>query len=328
MTDPSPPVVASRAPTPAPPPRFSLRHVPALDGLRGARRRRRGALPRATSSGGYLGVDLFFALSGFLITLAAAARSATPAASALGGLLGPPGSPLAARRSLVLLVGVALLRVVCRGARRARAASAATRSPRSCTSRTGARSSRGRATGTLFTAPSPLQHTWSLAIEEQFYLRLAVAGAARRRPAPPFRDVRRRRRRVLVLWRSSPPPRRSVLMAPCTARDTTRTRLPRHRHPRFLDPPRRRAGRPARVAGAVAPAALERGARGRRGSAASWCSLWAWVTVDGKDDLLYRGGFAVFAGCAVVVIAAIVHPSAGSGARILFSFPPLRWPRA
>ena len=51
---------------------------------------------------------------------------------------------------------------------------------------------------------------------------------------------------------------------------------------------------------------------------------WAWITVDGGDTLLYRGGFALFATCAVAVIASIVHPVVGPVARGL-SFPPLRW---
>ncbi len=52
--------------------------------------------------------------------------------------------------------------------------------------------------------------------------------------------------------------------------------------------------------------------------------VWAWITVSGGDTMLYRGGFALFALCAVSVIATVVHPVPGPVARAL-SFAPLRW---
>ena len=154
------------------------RHLPALTGLRGVAVIGVVAyhLQLGWASGGYLGVDLFFVLSGFLIStllleewsgkgridLAAfwgrRARRLLPALFlvvialslylVLNGVLGGPGA-----NGLVDLSGL-----------------------------------RGDAISTLlyvnnwhaiyahqsyfaqFSAPSPLQHTWSLAIEEQFYL--------------------------------------------------------------------------------------------------------------------------------------------------------------
>jgi hypothetical protein len=50
---------------------------------------------------------------------------------------------------------------------------------------------------------------------------------------------------------------------------------------------------------------------------------WAWATVDGGDTLLYRGGFALFATCAVAIIATAVQPVSGPVSHLL-SLPPLR----
>ncbi len=176
MTDAT--LVHERPQTATSPTAVTGRHLPALNGLRGVAVIGVVAyhLQLGWASGGYLGVDLFFVLSGFLITTllleewvdsrrinlaafwARRARRLLPAlflvVAALGfylvfnGLFGGPGA-----NGLLDLSDL-----------------------------------RGDAISTLlyvnnwhsiyahqsyfaqFSTPSPLQHTWSLAIEEQFYL--------------------------------------------------------------------------------------------------------------------------------------------------------------
>lgn len=147
----------------------SARHLPALDGLRGLALlgvlffHANGVLP-----GGYLGVDLFFVLSGFLITslllsehrrhghitLSAfwvrRARRLFPAllslmpAVAIYSLFFAKSSELEQIRgdALATLAYVANWRTIFSH----------------------------RSYWDLFTTPSPLDHTWSLSIEEQFYV--------------------------------------------------------------------------------------------------------------------------------------------------------------
>jgi len=143
--------------------------VPALDGLRGLALvgvllfHANGALP-----GGFLGVDLFFVLSGFLITSLLLAEHEQTGRIALSAFW-----VRRARRLfpalLALMPAIALY-----GAYFARPGEL--------------RSLRGEALATLgyvanwrtilshksywqlFASPSPLEHTWSLAIEEQFYV--------------------------------------------------------------------------------------------------------------------------------------------------------------
>ncbi len=144
-------------------------HFSALDGLRGLALlgvlffHAKGVLP-----GGYLGVDLFFVLSGFLITslllaerertgkiaLAAfwvrrarrlfpALLSLMPAVAAYGWLLATPGELATVRGdALATLAYVANWRTILAH----------------------------KSYWDLFAHPSPLEHTWSLSIEEQFYV--------------------------------------------------------------------------------------------------------------------------------------------------------------
>ena len=143
-------------------------HVPALDGLRGAAVAAVVAFHLGYLDGGYLGVDLFFTLSGFLITRLLIAEHQQTGGIALGAFLGRRARRLMPAL-LVMLAGVALI-----------------------TNFWGSTSDYAKVRGdslatlgyvanwrsvladnnywALFSRPSPLQHTWSLAIEEQFYL--------------------------------------------------------------------------------------------------------------------------------------------------------------
>lgn len=126
--------------------------------------------------GGYLGVDLFFVLSGFLITSLLYEEWVSTAAIDLVAFWARR-----ARRLLpalfLLLVGIGLF-IVCEGRF----------GPPGATAQFDLAGIRGDALATLlyfanwhaifahesyfahFGLPSPLQHTWSLAIEEQFYI--------------------------------------------------------------------------------------------------------------------------------------------------------------
>jgi len=146
----------------------AIPHISALDGARGVAVAGVLLFHGGHLTGGYLGVDFFFTLSGFLITSLLLAESSRTGSVGLGGFWARR-----ARRLLpaltVLLVGVAVYSIAL--AKPSELAQI-----------------RGDAFGTLgyvanwhqifahqsyfalFTAPSPLNHTWSLAIEEQFYV--------------------------------------------------------------------------------------------------------------------------------------------------------------
>jgi peptidoglycan/LPS O-acetylase OafA/YrhL len=154
------------------------RHLPALDGLRAlavlAVVAYHLGLPWAR--GGYLGVDLFFVLSGFLITSLLLEEHADRGSIRLGSFWARR-----ARRLLpALFVMVAAVMVFCVVDGRYGTTDLVAAIDLS--------QLRDQALATLlyvanwqfiasqhsyfaqFSAPSPLQHTWSLAIEEQFYL--------------------------------------------------------------------------------------------------------------------------------------------------------------
>jgi peptidoglycan/LPS O-acetylase OafA/YrhL len=172
----------------------AARHLPALDGLRGLALlgvlffHANGLLP-----GGYLGVDLFFVLSGFLITsllLSEHARNGRIALSAFWvrrarrlfpALLSL--MPAVAIYSLFYAKSEELAQI--RGDALATLAYVA--NWRTILSH--------KSYWDLFTTPSPLEHTWSLSIEEQFYLLwplivVAVLGRKGTAPTSRFRNSR------------------------------------------------------------------------------------------------------------------------------------------
>ncbi len=293
----------------------ALTYQPALDGLRAFAVASVIAYHFGAGwmTGGFLGVDAFFVLSGFLITSlllnewgrrrridlpgfwARRARRLLPAlllvlgAIALYAVVLAPTDQLRSLRAdgLASLFYVANWRFVLSG----------------------------QSYFALFTLPSPMRHLWSLAIEEQFYLvwplvvlaclrigrgsrtvlaGVCVAGIAASvavmamlyEPADPSRayyGTDARAHTILV----------GALLALLLARRRPRTRS---------------AGRGLHVLGVVAAAAC----------------VWAWVSVTDQGSGMYHGGSLLFAIAVAVVIASAVQPG-HSPLRAFLSLGFLRW---
>jgi peptidoglycan/LPS O-acetylase OafA/YrhL len=301
--------------------RGRLRHIPALDGLRGLAVigviafHTSQVTGRADLPGGFLGVDLFFVLSGFLITsLLLGEHQATDGLSLRS---------FWARRARRLLPALLLVLV----AVAVYAARWATPDQLS--------QLRGDALATLgyvanwrsvfsdtsyfaqYQTASPLQHTWSLAIEEQFYLVWPLIVGA------------------VIVWRRKSPTTVLVVSLLGAAASIGLMQL---LYQPDGDSTRVYFGTDTRIAaillGAALAAAIVRW--GHVGSAAARLRLElaglvgigvlgvAWATLDGQSALLYRGGFVVCELAAVAIIATAVHPQPGLVGRAL-SFAPLCW---
>ena len=306
------------SPDPGPDPRSApapaLRHIPALDGLRGAAVAGVLLFHADLLVGGYLGVDLFFALSGFLITSLLVAerrdtgridlrrfwaRRARRLLPALAGLLAG-------------IVGYALVIAGPEQLGQIRADALATI----------AYAANWHAifghTGywDLFVAPSPLEHMWSLAIEEQFYLVWPfVAFAVLRRRRSRDGSVPRGARDLFVV---------SVVMALASAGLMVMLASPAAIERVYL-------GTDTRASSLLLGAALAcwtawkgpvRSTGGRVAlEGAGWLGLAvlvvAWSSVDGTTLGLYRGGLFGCGLAAVAVIAAVSHPRPGPLAAVL-----------
>jgi len=177
--------VASAVDVPCPKPGASgSGRVAALDGLRGIAVAVVVVFHLDRLQGGFLGVDLFFVLSGFLITSLLLGEVASRGNVGLGGFWSRRARRLIPALLLVL-VGISVLLL------------ALTPEPQRARFRGDAVATLGYVANwhslgshlsywDMFSQPSPLQHMWSLAIEEQFYLFwplvvLGLAAIARRR---------------------------------------------------------------------------------------------------------------------------------------------------
>jgi peptidoglycan/LPS O-acetylase OafA/YrhL len=296
-----------------------IRYQPALDGLRAFAVAAVIAyhFGAGWAAGGFLGVDAFFVLSGYLITTllvtefgrrghinlpafwARRARRLLPAlllvlaAIALYAALLAPASQLDALRGdgISSLFYFANWHFVLSG----------------------------QSYFDLFSLPSPMRHLWSLAIEEQFYLvwPLIVLACLR---------VGRGSRKVLVGACLVGIAASAVVMAVLYEPS---------------DPSRAYYGTDARahtlLVGAALALLLMRRRPERRGSVlalhlagllAAGACLWAWVSVSDQGSGLYHGGSLVFAIAVAVVIASAVQPnrrSVWSPLRAFLSLGVLRW---
>ena len=291
--------------------------MPALDGVR-AMAVAAVLLYHAEVSwagGGYLGVDAFFVLSGFLITSLLLAEWRGEGRIAL-----PAFCARRARRLLPALFLV-LAAVAAYGALIA-APVELEHLRHDGLSALGYVANWGQIFShqsyfESFAAPSPLRHTWSLAIEEQFYLvwPLLVAGVLRWRRGS-IRSLTAVTGVLLaasavwmiVLYEPGVDPTRvyygtdtraqSLLMGALLALLLTRVRRP---------------------LGPNATRALHGGAL----VAALWLG-WIWMHTSEEAGWLYRGGFTLCALLVAIVIASVTRPERGPLGAFL-SVRPLRW---
>lgn len=287
-------------------------HLAALDGLRGLALlgvllfHAGGLLP-----GGYLGVDLFFVLSGYLITsllvreyrdtgrvdlyrfwvrrcrrLFPALLSLMPAIAVYGRFFARPEDLQTLRGEALASLGYYANWHAIFG---------------------------HRSYWQLFAAPSPLEHTWSLSIEEQFYVVWPLLAA--------FVLRRRGPRALLALALGLTAASVIAMLLMFSPAETSRA---------YLGTDTRMA---AILAGAALALLLAPGTTlpTRRVRQLDWLGMVAglglavaWCTLRGTNSWLYRGGFWLTELAVLVLIACAVMDQKSRVARAL-SLAPLRW---
>ncbi|MDE0802911.1 MAG: acyltransferase family protein [Acidimicrobiales bacterium] len=287
--------------------RPTIEHVPALDGLRGLAVVAVLAFHADHLRGGYLGVDAFFVLSGFLITALLLVEHGGTGRIDLRAFWGRRARRLLPAMFATVAVSSLLVRFVLDPSRHGsfgREALAALAYISNWVS-----ISEQSDYWALFEAPSPLEHLWSLAIEEQFYVVWPLVAAA-------CLALGRGRRRVLAavsvagivaswtaLWVhgsgvdgtarayfGTDTRAAAILLGALVALVVTgRSRAP---------------GRIERTLGVVAiPLA---------GGVAV-----AWFTISGTDPWLYRWGLPLHGVAVAALLVAVTGPCAGLVGRVL-----------
>jgi peptidoglycan/LPS O-acetylase OafA/YrhL len=288
--------------------------APALDGLRGVAVA--GVLlfhAGATGfDGGFLGVSIFFTLSGFLITSLLLVEHESTGRIGLGHFWARRARRILPA-ALLALAGVALYGLTVADAHQA------SRLPGDGLSALAEVANwrfvfGDQSYAALFSAPSPVQHFWSLAIEEQFYLVFPLVVFA-----------------VLALAHGRRRPLTSVVVTLAVASAALAAVMFSPGH----DPSRVYYGTDTRAVELLVGALLAIALAGRRrlagrttqlavagiGTVALVALLVSWVTVEQGDGFLYRGGLATHALLAAAVIAAALVPGP---VRTALSFAPIR----
>jgi peptidoglycan/LPS O-acetylase OafA/YrhL len=306
----------------------SGRYLPALDGLRGVAILAVIAyhLRYSWASGGFLGVDLFFVLSGFLITSLLVEGRVGSGHSNLRGFWGAR-----ARRLLpALLVMLAVLSIFV-------ALEPGT---------TDLPQLRGDALATIFyfsnwhllaahqsyftqfEALSPLQHTWSLAIEEQFYLVWPFVIAALFAWRRATNHTGKETWRVTGLWVTVTGTILSAAwMAYLAHEGAGINRMYYGTDTRAFD---LLAGATAALLASARPQPEARTRRLLHAASPVSCVVLAVFFVLGGDPggdartFMFEGGFFICAVAAAVLVSDVRQLEAGPVGRLL-SFRPLRW---
>jgi peptidoglycan/LPS O-acetylase OafA/YrhL len=305
-----------------------LGYQPGLDGLRGLAVAAVLAFHSGFgwAGGGFLGVSAFFTLSGFLITTLLLTEAAATGRIGLRAFWARRFRRLLPA-ALMALGGIVLFGAFVADADQLRALRGDVLAALGDVANWWFVFT-GDSYAELFTLPSPVQHFWSLAIEEQFYLTFPVLVVG-----------------VLALRRGRRPALLAVLGALAVASCALSFVL---RDP-GTDVERVYYGTDTRAVELLAGALLAvvafgplrpLNADGRHGDhlrskVRRWgapLTAWAgaaalvtmiavWMTAAQTDEWLYRGGFTLHAALAVLVIAAAVRPGP---VRSLLAFEPLR----
>ncbi|HEY7073418.1 MAG TPA: acyltransferase, partial [Acidimicrobiales bacterium] len=298
---------------PASPPAPRLAHVPALDGLRGVAVLVVVAFHLNRLQGGFLGVDLFFVLSGYLITSLLLVEHAGSGGVRLGRFWARRARRLLPAL-LLMLVGVTLLvgRLTPPGERPL--------------IRGDALSTLGYAANwhamthdvsywDMFVQPSPLDHMWSLAIEEQFYvvwplIAAGLLGLAARRG-------RRGSTLVAAVAGAGAVVSFAVMAATYSELDTSRAYYGTDAR---LGPTLLGVALAALMAASARRTRQDRaGPLGRRVAAvvAAAVAALCFVAIDGRGAAYYRGGLVVFALASITLVHLAVTDRGGVLNRIL-----------
>lgn len=297
--------------------RARLPHLPALDGVRGI------AVAAVLvfhggftwMGGGFLGVSTFFTLSGFLIAMLLITEWRERGRIDLAAFWARRFRRLMPALYLTV-AGVALFGATVATAdqlHRLRADGLATlgyvANWRFLLS--------GQRYGDLFSSPSPLLHTWSLGIEEQFYvlfplLVAAVLGGSRSL----------RRLTVLGVILTVVAITSAALMVLLHVPNGDRAAVYYGTHTRISEI---LAGTVLAVVYALrGPARTRAGTRAVAtvGAVGLAVSVGAWIVARESSSWLYEGGFAAYTLATVAVVAAAVHPGP---VRTLLALRPLQW---
>jgi peptidoglycan/LPS O-acetylase OafA/YrhL len=294
-----------------------LRYQPALDGVRALAV---GAvlayhLGAGWARGGFLGVDAFFVLSGFLITALLLGERRQSGTIAFGAFCGRR-----ARRLLPALLLVLIAVAIYAATSVSAIELGQLRGDGLATLFYGANwrfIATGQSYFNLYTTASPLRHMWSLAIEEQFYLVWPLVVFA-------------------CLWLARG--RRWLLATVCVV-GTLASSLVMAAVYQRSDPSRAYYGTDSRaqllLVGCLLAIVVARWSPRRPASRAAvsaagvvglaYCA-WAWFAISDHAAWMYRGGYLLFGLAVAALIGAVVQPDRRRYLpRALLSLPVLVW---